>query len=167
MPEIVNGIFIYGLISSLLLSSIIVSSLMINPRIWMQDLPKELQQKIPPKTKKEKQQTWYVMLPFMTIILLGPVFAITDYLGVIHPTSLNFVQCLILSYGMYFIFNLFDLLIIDWLLICTITPKFIQIPGITASDLKNYKKHGMDFIKGIFLIIIPSIISAFLGYLII
>ena len=160
----IHGILIYGIITSFLLTGLILGSLRVNSRLWIQDLPKELKALIPSKTPKEKKQSLYLTFIFLIIFFLGPIAGIVDLLGVTGIRA-GFWQSIILSYGIYSIFNLVDLLIVDWLFICFITPGFVLIPGITAAQLKDYNKHFRDFIKGIFIIIIPSMITGSIGYL--
>jgi hypothetical protein len=47
------------------------------------------------------------------------------------------------------VFNLVDLLILDWLLFCTITPRWIVIPGTAGmAAYKDYLFHFRAFLKG-------------------
>ena len=156
-------ILFYGSVISILMTLNILLSLWINPRMWIQDLPEKLRKKIPPKTKAEKLQTLLVLLPFMILFFLGPVIAITDVLD-ISPLKPDFIHSLLIAYGINLIFNLMDLLVIDWLVICTITPEFARIPGIEIGEIRDYRKHGIDFLKGLFIIVIPSLISGSAGY---
>lgn len=157
--DFIDIILVYGILTSLLLSALILVSLYIQPRIWMQDLPKEVQQSIPPKNKREKKQTLIVMILFLVILILLPAFAVTRNIN--QPT---FLQAWLITYSIYFIFNLTDLLIIDWLIICTFTPSFIKIKGIDEQVYKNYRKHLLDFLKGVAIITVPSFVSCLLGY---
>ncbi|MBN2051210.1 MAG: hypothetical protein JW760_12230 [Spirochaetales bacterium] len=46
-------------------------------------------------------------------------------------------------------FNLVDLLIIDWLVFCLLTPRFIRLPGTDGHPgYKNYGYHSKAFLKG-------------------
>lgn len=158
--EIIDTILRYGLLTTFLLTSLILGSLYMQPRIWLQGLPQEVQISIPQKTKKEKKQTFVVMILFLLILLGFPVIAIVN--SVQHPTLW---QAWVISYSVYFIFNLTDLLFIDWLIVCTITPDFIKVKGVDEYVYKNYKKHFTDFLKGIVILIVPSFLSGLLGYI--
>lgn len=163
MAPLLTAVCVYGGIISFLMAANIVISLLVNPRMWIQDLPEELQSRIPPKSDAEKRQTIYVLLPFMALMFAGPALAVIDPFGIL-PDRLDFWRSLLLAYGVGFIFNLVDLLFIDWLLVCTVTPKFLLIPGIEAHELKDYAKHGKDFVKGMVVIAIPGIIGGTAGY---
>lgn len=47
------------------------------------------------------------------------------------------------AFGVVFIFNLVDLLLLDWLLFCFITPNFLIIPG--TEGMQAYKDYGYHF----------------------
>jgi len=160
--EEIYTILAYGGVTSLLLSAVILFSLYINPRIWMQDLPKEVQKTIPQKSIKEKKQTLFVSIAFIMILLVLPATAVVSVV-----TQPLFSQAFLVSYLVYFTFNLTDLLFIDWLVVCTLTPDFIRIEGVDETVYKNYSKHAKDFLKGIILSILPALISAIHGYLIV
>lgn len=159
--DLINIILVYGLVTSLLLSVLILTSLYIQPRIWIQKLPEEVQISISPKTKKEKKQTYIVLILFLSILLALPIIAVTNYGS--HPTLL---ETWVINFSIYFLFNLTDLLIIDWLIVCTITPGFLKIKGVDIQVYKNYLNHLQDFFKGIILIAVLSILSSLISYFI-
>lgn len=159
--EQVHAIGIYGSVTSLLLCAVILASLYWNPRIWMRGLPKEVQKKLPPKSRREKWQTLLVSILLFTILFVFPSLAVANL--AVKPTL---PQAFLICYSIYFIFNLTDLFIIDWLIVCTLTPKFIRIKNVDESEYKNYRKHGKDFLKGTVYIALPALISSLVGYLI-
>ncbi len=53
--EYSNTIIFYGILTSILMSALILISLYINPRIWMHDLPKEVQKTIPEKIRNGEE----------------------------------------------------------------------------------------------------------------
>jgi hypothetical protein len=47
------------------------------------------------------------------------------------------------------VFNVFDLVVIDWLVVCLVTPKFVVIPGTEGcAGYKNYAHHARGFAVG-------------------
>lgn len=143
-----------------MLTSLILVSLYINPRIWMRHLPVKIQSKIPAKSVQEKRQSLIVLILFLITLLTVPAIAIVNY-----GNRLTFMETFCLAYSINFVFNLTDLLFIDWLIICTFTPSFIKIKGVDECLYKNYWKHLIDFCKGSVVIIIPSFCSSLLGLL--
>jgi len=60
-----------------------------------------------------------------------------------------------------FLFNLVDWLVLDWLIICTITPKFVVLPGTQGmAGYKNYAMHFRGFLIGTALSVIIGLIVA-------
>ncbi len=158
------SILAYSGLHALGLCALIVSSLFANPRLWIHDLPKDLQSRIPAKTVAEQRLTNLVGIPFFIFVIGFPIFAVLNLtqagiLSVGDPLS-TFAVYLVVIYLMNFVFNLADLLVIDWFLICWWTPKFIQVPGLPGHLMKNYRYHGKAFFRGLLVIVFPSLISA-------
>lgn len=73
--------------------------------------------------------------------------------------QLKFLDVLFFIWGLMMFFNLWNLIIIDWLVICAITPKFLVIPGTEGNKAyKNYLFHFVAFLKGILITFIISLI---------
>lgn len=155
-------IAVYGLMTSFALASLILISLYINPRIWIRHLPIEIQRKIPEKSKMEKRQSLVVLILFLTVLIVLPSIAVVNY-----GNQMTLVKAFIITYNINFLFNITDLLLIDWLIICTITPSFIKFNGVDETVYKNYRKHLMDFFRGAIIIIVPSVFSSLFGIFII
>lgn len=160
--ELVNTIVVYGLLNSSILTSLILISLYINPRIWMSHLPVKVQREISGKSGVEKMQSLIVLILFLSILLTLPLLAVINY-----GKQLTFIEALSITYSVNFMFNLTDLLFIDWLIICTLTPDFIRVKGVDERVYKDYGKHLVEFFKGAVVIIIPSIFSGLLGFMVI
>lgn len=112
----------------------------------IQDYPKKLQQKVEAKSDKEKIESFLFGLPFITVLLLYPFF-----FGIYGKLILDnsFVQNSISMFILIFSFNLIDLLFVDWLIFCTVTLKFIVLPGTEKDkEYKNYYFHLQAFLKG-------------------
>lgn len=73
-----------------------------------------------------------------------------------------FIDTFLHSFGILMIFNLVDLLIIDWLIFCWITPRFVVIPSTEGmKGYKDYKIHLRGAMIGTpFLIIVSLFIAA-------
>ena len=66
-----------------------------------------------------------------------------------------------------FSFNLVDLFILDWLIFCTITPKFILLPGSDGHPAyKNYKYHFVAALKGTLFALIGALLATGIAELI-
>ncbi|MCJ7735111.1 MAG: hypothetical protein MUP11_11240, partial [Anaerolineales bacterium] len=117
-----------GLILSILASLMIMLSLRHNPRIWLQDYPPDIQDLVPSKTKEEKRLSLLVGIPFLVLLIAVP-FVSTLVLKIQSQGNISFFTLAANAFGVAFIFNLVDWLILDWIIFCWITPGFLVIPG--------------------------------------
>jgi hypothetical protein len=118
--NILPTIIIYGIPCSLILSIVILAMLWYNPRLLLQEYPKEVQQKVPPKTPAEKRVSAYWAIIIFVLMLAFPLGAAFSAKAAHH----NFLGVFLSAFGVLFLFNLVDLLIMDWLIVCTIPPHF-------------------------------------------
>ncbi|MBL0745638.1 hypothetical protein [Chryseolinea lacunae] len=154
-------IFIHGGILSGLITVAMLFIIIKGPRIMLQDYPKEIQDMVPPKSKEEKKATWIYGAPFLMVAIGGPALLGWHYL---QASNLNFVSLFVYVYGLLLVFNVYDLIILDWLLFCTITPRFVVIPGTEGSKgYKNYRFHFVGFLKGfLYTLVMALVISSLL-----
>ena len=155
-----NRIIFDGFLLSLISSIILIASLYINPRIFLQDYPKDIQALVPPKTSSEKRLALIMGIPFLLALILIPFFSTMARKSEMGENS-TFIALFANAFGVAFIFNLVDWLLLDWLLFCTITPKFLVIPGTEgAAGYKDYDYHLRGFIIGTLLSIIAGLVIA-------
>ncbi|MBN1265265.1 MAG: hypothetical protein JXA25_07215 [Anaerolineales bacterium] len=148
-----------GAILSGLASLFIVISLRLYPRIWLHDYPADIQAAVPSKTPQEKKLSLLWGIPFMLLLLAVPLFS-TLTLEQQAGGTIPFWTLFLHAFGIVLIFNLFDWLILDWLMFCTITPEFLVIPGSEGmSGYKDYWFHFRGFLFG-------TLFSAFGGLII-
>ena len=147
---------IHGAVLSLITSAFITITLYFVPRIWLQDYPQDIQDKVPPKTAQEKKLSLLLGIPFLILLFVVP-FVSTLMLKRQSPHGLSFFHALINAFGIVFIFNLVDWLLLDWLIFCTITPQFVVIPGTEGAE--GYKDYGFHF-RGF---LIGTVFSAIAG----
>jgi hypothetical protein len=155
----IGKIILDGAILSLLASIFLIAILQFNPRLFLQDYPQTIQSKVPPKTKSEKRQSWIVGVPFLLLLFAVP-FISTLSLKNQSGTPATFLQLFLNAFGVAFAFNLVDLVLLDWLVFCTITPKFVIIPGTEGDE--GYKDYAFHFRASI----VGTIISLVAGLLI-
>jgi len=150
-------VVVYGAIASLLLSAVLLIMGLVNPRLMLQDYPKDIQAAVPPKTDQEKRQTLYWSFPFWVILLGFPVAAALSA----KATHQGFLEIFLSAFGVILLSNLVDWLILDWLIICTITPKFVVLPGTEGmAGYKNYAMHFRGFLIGTALSVVVGLIIA-------
>jgi len=156
----IRKIVIDGAILSFIASLLIMISLRINPRMWLQDYPQDIQNKVPPKTEREKRQSLIVGIPFLVVLAAVP-FISTLMLKRQSGGDTSFLQLLLNAFGVAFVFNLVDLLLLDWLMFCTIAPKFLVIPGTEGMRAyKDYCYHFKASLVGTALSIVAGLVIA-------
>jgi len=161
-----SKILIDGTIFSFIASGYLLAVLWLNPRLFLQDYPKDVQEKVPPKSPTENRLATYFGSGFLLILILGP-FLSTLSLKISSSTVLPFEVLFIHTFGVASLFNLVDWIILDWLLFCTIQPKFMIIPGTdNMAGYKDYFMHFRGFIIGSLISALGAIIIAAVVYFI-
>ncbi len=156
-----NGLFYTAIGAGYLLIFMVT----FNPRIWgYQDYPKKIKEKVPSQTRRERIVAGLVGMPWFFFILAYPlistIFLETELKGEI-PFEIAFFNI----FFMVFLFFLVDLVVLDWLIITKITPKFVIIDGTTPEDYKDFSHHYKGhLIASIPLILICAVFSAIIVF---
>lgn len=125
-----------------MLGSIVVLGMMrLNPRLFLNkgDMPADILAAVPPKTAQEKRLGIILGIPFLIAIAAVPFVSTLQF----HQQAGSDASLLALflhAFAILMIFNLFDLIVLDFILFCTITPKFMVVPG--TEGLAGYKDYG-------------------------
>ncbi|MHA1969653.1 MAG: hypothetical protein ACW964_17875 [Candidatus Hodarchaeales archaeon] len=152
-----NGLF-YTTISA---GYLLIFMVTFNPRIWgYQDYPERIKEKVSPQTRRERSIGGLVGMPWLLFILAYPLFS-TAFLETELGGEIPFEIAFFNMFFMVFLFFLVDLVVLDWLIISKITPKFVIIDGTTPEDYKNFSHHYKGhLIASIPLILICVLFSA-------
>jgi hypothetical protein len=132
----------------MLLGVFVLFTMRINPRLWLQDFPADIQALVPPKTRAEQRQTIIWGIPLVALFV-GIPLASTWLLKDQHGGELPFLVACGHAYGVFVVANLFDLLIIDWLGFALTDPQRPPFPGTEgAAGYRDYAFHARGFLKG-------------------
>ena len=155
-----------GALLSVVASTYVLLLLRFNPRIFLRHYPKEIQENVPPKTAKEKRMSIGLGIPLI-LLLVGSPFASSLIWRAEAQTGPSFWELAEHAFGVIFIFNLFDLLILDWLILCRFTPRWVLLPGAEHIVIpKPYLQHFQGFLAGtIFSVVVGIAAAAFLKFL--
>jgi len=128
-----------------------------NPRLLIHSYPKDVRGVVPPKSPAEKRESTYWAVMFLVLTISFPfVAALTS-----KTTDRNFLEAFLIAFGVAFLFNLVDWLILDWLIFCTITPGLVVVPGTAGmAGYKNYAMHFRGFVAGSAISIALSLLIA-------
>jgi hypothetical protein len=149
----------YGVILSAVLFTLTLGLVRINPEIMLKDYPPDIQAKYGPMSDRSKRQRIPVAIVFL-VVLFGIV--IQSFLGVRTNTSddIPFQAAFLHLFVMFSLFNLLDWLVLDWLIVVTIRPRFMILPG--TEGLAGYADYGFHF-RGF---LIGSMITFFISLLV-
>lgn len=154
-----------GAVLSALATLVILLSLRANPRIWLNDFPPDLRAAVPPKTDVEKRQSLWWGLPLFAVLFGGPVVSCLRLEHQLQGTA-SFGALFMHAYAVALVFNLVDLLVIDWLVVCAWTPRWLVIPGTEGmAGYSNYRHHFRGFLIGCIASAVVALPAAALAYL--
>jgi hypothetical protein len=99
-----------------------------------------------------------------TILVLGLILGLLFIANLKYadslPTTPSLINLWINSLGVFFIIHVYDLIILDYLIIVKWHPKFLNLPN--TSYYNSLRPHVIGFLKGIPLGIIASLIASLL-----
>ena len=132
-----------GALLSAVASTYLLVLLRFHPRIFLGHYPKEIRAVVPGKSEKERRLS----------ILLGLLIGVPAGAGLLWRTatleSPSFWERFAYAFGVLFLFNLVDLLILDWLIVCWLKPRWAILPGTEHIAIPNpYLHHFQEFLVG-------------------
>jgi hypothetical protein len=154
------NLFLHLLIYNLAASIFLYASLAYNPRMWLHRMPPEVLSKVTGKTLEEKRIFLYFALPFLLWLFGYPIVYVLGQQSAFLTDFLTFC-------AFFAGFALWDTLVLDLLIFCKFTPRFVIIPGTAREDYSNMKYHLVSGTKGMVMSIsfsgILALIMALLG----
>ena len=153
--EIIRNILIVGGIGSLIFTVFIAI-------IAYTGLAEETRDK---EGKFKKKLTWKSVMAFILFVsfLLGLLYAGNTRLINSFEENPGLLLLWINSFGIFFVVNLFDLIVLDYLIIVKWHPKFLKLPD--TEYYRTVEPHMKGFIKGISIGMVFSFIVSLVGHL--
>ncbi|MCL4248768.1 MAG: hypothetical protein KJ065_11545 [Anaerolineae bacterium] len=144
-----SEILLSGALLSLAIGAVILTSLIVNPRIWLNDYPEPIRQVAPPLTSNEKRQQYVFMVPFLLAFLLVPYFSTRAFA---QAGDVSFLSAYAHAFLVLNIANLFDAVVIDWLFLSLMKPRFAIIPEAWGYfGLMDARWQVRNYLKGVVL----------------
>ena len=138
---------------------LLVGLVLYNPRLMLQDYPPAIKAIVPPKTETEKRQSTLLGMPFLLALLVLP------FVFVFRLDETSFLALFAYAFGIVWVFNIWDWLVLDWLVFCTLTPKMFVIPGSEGHPAyKDYAFHFRGFLIGTVFSLVMGLIVATAAY---
>lgn len=159
MPLLQHSL-LYGAILTFLLLALFGFGAYLNPEVMLRGYPPDIKARygaIRPATKR--QRIWLSIAAL--IVLLGVTLLAMVRMPQVTGSEPTFWTATFSVLIMLLLFNLVDLLVLDWLLFNTIQPKFIVLPGTAGmAGYRDYGSHFKKFLHGMLLLMIISPIIA-------
>ena len=156
---IIRHALAYGGLLSGISCALLLGILWVNPEILLNDYPPDIQAKHGPMSERSKRQRAPVAIFFGAVVLAvvaGSFLKIRSETGGHIPFLTAFIHLFV----MFSLFNLADLLILDWPLVAT-RPNFLVLPGTEGlAGYKDYGFHFRGFLIGTALIFVTSVLLA-------
>lgn len=87
-------------------------------------------------------------MPFILILFAFPIYS-TFAFQTRAGGEAGFLSLWLYAFGIAFTYNVWDWLVLDWLVFCTLTPKRFVIPGSEGHPAyKEYAFHFRGFLTG-------------------
>jgi hypothetical protein len=133
--------FAFGLALIVSVSTFLFAIGLRNPRLMLQDYPEDVRRAVPPKTPAERREAvWWIAGLFVLVFGLPLAAAVVARA---QQPDLSFPGVYLTAFIVLIAFNLYDLLVVDWLYLCTWTPSFAVLPG--TEGMAGYKDYGLHF----------------------
>jgi hypothetical protein len=147
-----------GVIFSAVISAILLASMVINPRVWLQDYPAAIRDSAPPLTPNEQR----VRLAFVIPLLLSFVVVPSVLVQAKPIAQAGFLNLFVHLFIVFNLFNLVDAVVIDWVFLGLMHPKFALVPEAWGKQalLMDKRKAVADWVKGVVICTIFALIMA-------
>jgi hypothetical protein len=165
MTELVRHALLWGLLLSAWLTVTFVAIGLINAEMWLDDYPPDIRRKFGPMSRKANRLRWLLGLPVLLAGLALAAFATFRFVDQ-APVPITFTSMFLHTLILLSVFNLIDLLLLDWLFFVRIQPRFVILPGTEGlAGYRDYAFHWYGFLKGTAGIVVFSIVAGVLAVL--
>ncbi len=163
---IVKHLLTHGLFYAVIVTGyLFIMMISTSPRVWgYNDYPQSIKDKVSPQTKSERRLAMLVALPWFIFAFGFPIYSTLILKAKLSNNISMWIAFLNLS--VLFLFaTVGDLLILDWLIVSRITPKFVIIPGTQKEDYRDFSHHFKGHAKALIAIVpIFLILAGIISY---
>ena len=147
--QLLESVLLHGSVFAVLLTLFLLAIMRgLNPRIWaFSDYPKEITDHVPPQTDRERKVGAFTGIPFFVLGIGFPLVS-TIMLEGFYGGTLPLLDAFLNVFGIVMFGNIADYVILDWLIVGTITPNWVIIPGTEHMRNKEYKDFRGYHAKG-------------------
>jgi hypothetical protein len=139
---------IFGLALSLVLTMITIVSGAIALDMFVGDYPPDIQQKYGPMSPRAARLRPFIASILFLTVLVIPITGLFALQA--EVLSIPFLPALVFSILTLLVFNIYDLIVLDWIFFCTIQPRSMVLPGTEGmAGYRDYRFHFIGFLKGL------------------
>lgn len=136
-----------AVVTSVLFVVIVIISLAYNPRLWIQDFPKEMQAEMAPLSRDERLARVLVAFLLLGVVIGIPLLSVLRLKSM--QGSITFLEGFLHIWIIFMSVSLIDLVIIDWAIVVWWQPDFLSTPEIEPlSQYNTYRFHVIEHLKG-------------------
>lgn len=158
---VVTRILIDGAILTALLSAALVLMLVLNPRLALSDYPEDVQAAVPPRTRRELVLGVALSVPMLIVAVGIPLYS-AWLVRAQGGGDLTYGTAFAIILGEYMLFNVFDLIVLDFGMFYLWTPKFLVLPGTDGMPgYKDWRPHlKAQLTTGSLIVVVVSAVLA-------
>jgi hypothetical protein len=160
---LLQNALLFGVLLSVLIVILMVASSAVALDMWLDDYPPDIKAKYGAMSEKGKR-----VKPFVAVVLIGTMLGVLALslvrLHAVLGRDFTFGEAFASAFLVALIFNVFDLIVLDWLLFVIWTPRFIVLPGTEGmAGYKDLGFHVRGFLKGLAFSVVMGLIGATVG----
>lgn len=131
----------WGAVAAATTGAVLTAVLFIAPYTFLNDYPDDIKEAARPPSRVQRRASLVAGIVFM-IALLASIGAVVFSWGTTHPDA-GFLELASMALIAILLFVVVDILVLDWLIICTWRPRAILIPG--TEDCAGWRDYGHHF----------------------
>lgn len=129
-----------GSLAALACGAVLIAVEFIAPYAFLNDYPADIRERAPKPTPMQRRTGNIGGLVFVLTLFAG-VSSVVWAWGATHPDA-GFVELALMALVVFVLFAIFDIVVIDWLIICTVRPRRLVYPGTEhCAGWRDYRFH--------------------------
>ncbi|CAM3149232.1 hypothetical protein [Stackebrandtia soli] len=126
----------YSLAFCVAFTILLVTTALIANDAWVHDYPRAIRDRYGPKSERGRRATVVAGVVLLFATIATPLIAMLDLAARTGATP-GFLDGAMFGVVMMLAWIVYDLVVLDWLLFCTIRPRFLVLPG--TEDMPEYR----------------------------
>lgn len=148
---------IWGTVFGLVFSIAILIMGRVNAEMILNDYPPDVRARFGAMSERTRRQANLATLPLLATLGLVVALGLGQLRNILG--ELTFVNTFIVTTMIFQIWNLLDLVLLDWFLLMILKPRFMILPGTEGmAGYSDYMFHFRKFLNGIVFTLILSLV---------